>query len=376
MLDPMNRALVPLAAVAAALLVPVAAQAASVSGARSCDDDGICSLAITYSAAPGEVNKVQLSRDDSGAYVIHDLAATVTAGDPCTQTDSHTVRCLPVPGPAGGVLGYVTAGLGDGDDAFSAVNTEDAKVDGGPGNDVLAVSYVSYADRTEPVNVDLNAGTGGATGESDKLIGVTFVDGGNADDTLLGKDGVDYLDGGAGDDRLEGRRGNDHLTGGPGADDLVGDSGADEFITQETPGRPESDRVDCGAGRDIIGEPLAPGPSVDVIDTLTADCETAIVPGTDGIGPAPRIYSSGKAVFRLRSVCQCTPRVKLEVRKGGGRFTTVADAHASSQRNAMKVALTPAGRRLLRRQGGKTLTLRATFRGEGHTGGYTTPFTP
>jgi len=134
-----------LAAAAALALAPAAVHGATVSSVTSCADEGkICGSNIDFSAAPGEVNDVAVSRDSSGAFVLRDSVATITRADGCELTDSHTARCVPASGPAGGMLGFVRASLGDGDDALTAT-TGDVSVDGGLGADRLNAFEVTYA---------------------------------------------------------------------------------------------------------------------------------------------------------------------------------------------------------------------------------------
>ncbi len=87
---------------------------------------------------------------------------------------------------------------------------------------------------------------------------------------LVGDSGRDVLRGTAENDVLRGRGGNDHLIGRGDSDRLFGNAGND-VINARDPGRPESDRVNCGPGRDraLID------PSTE--DVVARNCETVRV---------------------------------------------------------------------------------------------------
>jgi len=79
-----------LALVALLLLLPTAAQAATVSVA-----DGV----LTYSAAPGETNIASIEFDDGATnYVVQDERAPLTAGAGCAANPDGAVLC-PATGP-------------------------------------------------------------------------------------------------------------------------------------------------------------------------------------------------------------------------------------------------------------------------------------
>jgi Ca2+-binding RTX toxin-like protein len=123
-------------------------------------------------------------------------------------------------------------------------------LDGGPGSDVLdgggAADVVSYAGRTEPVVVDLGAGTAGADGEHDAIANLEGAQGGDGADRLRARpDAAARLDGGGGDDVLEGGPLDDYLYGGAGADRLASGEGHDDLD-----GDDGDDVLDGGDGRD------------------------------------------------------------------------------------------------------------------------------
>jgi len=120
--------------------------------------------------------------------------------------------------------------------AASAPARDGLVLDGGSGNDVLAVP------------------SGGA-----------LLRGGSGDDTLKGGDGADRMLGGAGDDDIAGRGGDDRIIGGDGADVIDGGAGEDwvsagrgeDLVYGETgddllDGGADRDHVDGGTGADQV----------------------------------------------------------------------------------------------------------------------------
>jgi Ca2+-binding RTX toxin-like protein len=118
------------------------------------------------------------------------------------------------------------------------------RLSGGPGADQLnggpehdAVVYTDQAD----VTVRLDRGFGGSAqpGDSDRIIQVEDVDGGDQRDTVTGSSDANALDGARGEDYLDGRRGVDRLVGGSSADVVVARDGA------------RDEPVSCGPGQDL-----------------------------------------------------------------------------------------------------------------------------
>ena len=136
---------------------------------------------LTYSAADGETNDLELSGVLS--IDVTDTAGVVAVA-PCAQVSATEADC-----PSG--LTVFDVSLGDLSDAAvdSTVGSASAHFSGGEGDDQL-------------------------TG----LFGADVLLGGGGNDTLSGAQGNDELDGGSGDDQLEGVLGDDRLSGGPGAD--------------------------------------------------------------------------------------------------------------------------------------------------------------
>jgi hypothetical protein len=120
------------AAVAVALVAMTAPATANASLA------GVSQFgSITYSASPGETNRVSLSRDGD-AVVIEDAGAEITPGQRCERVTPNRVRC---PNPQG-----VTIELGDGNDTAAMsddlgdVVQSPPNVYGEQGDDVLTGS--------------------------------------------------------------------------------------------------------------------------------------------------------------------------------------------------------------------------------------------
>jgi Ca2+-binding RTX toxin-like protein len=109
-------------------------------------------------------------------------------------------------------------------------------IDGGAGNDL-----VSYNQAMQGVRVDLSQGKAFDDGqgigdapqtesvETDTLISIENVLGGQGNDSIIGSTGANELQGGAGDDTLDGGAGDDTLDGGAGNDKLIGGPGNDVF---------------------------------------------------------------------------------------------------------------------------------------------------
>lgn len=133
--------------------------------------------------------------------------------------------------------------------------------DGGPGNDTLSDGYgwgwVTYADATHPVTVDLAQGTAwSADTGTDVLIRILRVTGGHAGDIILGNEGSNSLAGGDGNDQLSGGEGNDNLSGADGDDTLDGGAGNDHLDSgagnNRLLGGDGDDRLLCGLGSNTL----------------------------------------------------------------------------------------------------------------------------
>jgi hypothetical protein len=220
----------------------------------------------------------------TSAFAMHGITAVAADGDDLVQADGVT---LSADGGAGADRLLVTADDGqsslrggDGDDLLVGSDGPDV-LDGGAGADVIlggdgadaitddppagpyaadrvdagaggdfiwGLDRIAYA-RPTPVVVDLQAGFGGAPGEGDVLAGIEGLDGGSADDVLLGGDGPETIGGGPGGvDLIDGRGGNDSLAAADRRSRVIGGDGDDTFRG--------NGMLACGPGRDNVYGPL------------------------------------------------------------------------------------------------------------------------
>jgi Ca2+-binding RTX toxin-like protein len=189
-----------LATFAAVLVVPAAAQAATV----SYEGD-----TLVYRADPGVRDFVNLSKDDTGQLLISGEENT-TAGAPCTV--DYAVHC---PMPA-----RVRLELGDMDDSNGFSSDY-------PANLPVVVLGGDGKDQLQTFNA--NAAT---------------LDGGAGADILKGWDTNDVLLGGPGDDEIQASGGSDHIEAGDGNDTISGETYHD----------PAADYIDGGAGIDTVDD--------------------------------------------------------------------------------------------------------------------------
>ncbi|MSP84046.1 MAG: calcium-binding protein [Alphaproteobacteria bacterium] len=125
---------------------------------------------------------------------------------------------------------------GIGDDRLSG-DAGDDHLNGGAGNDLVdggaGIDTASFAGKSQTVQVDLAAGTNlnDGSGDSDTIVGVENVIGGDASDDIAGDGNANTLTDDLGNDTLNGRGGSDVLTGGNGIDVLTGGlSASDSFM--------------------------------------------------------------------------------------------------------------------------------------------------
>ena len=179
---------------------------------------------ITYAAAAGETNAVDIE-PSPGGLTITDPGATITTltaghvGGVCGLNGAHEADCST--GAGAQAVGSIAVILGDGDDSFTSDPSMPIPMDvlGGPGDDTIDTG--AGADT-------ILGGAGDDTLEGQ--AGNDVINGGIGADTLIGDTGDDELGGGPGDDTLEGGDGNDHLDGGSGSDEFDGGAGADTIF--------------------------------------------------------------------------------------------------------------------------------------------------
>ena len=185
----------------------------------------------------------------------------------------------------------------DGDDTIIGSQFADS-IDGGNGNDTLlgglgsdtivggaGVDTVSYADRTNPVKVSLDAthlwvsGQNGEVNENDVLgTDIENLTGGAGDDFLRGNASANIIHGGAGNDTIEGGLGNDSLYGEAGNDLIYGGAGNDMLV-----GGAGTDSLYGGDGDDFLDASDNPALADTVIecDGVNDSANTAgTAPGT------------------------------------------------------------------------------------------------
>jgi len=172
---------------------------------------------------------------------------------------------------------------GDGDDRLEGGNGSDHLL-GGPGSDILiggagadildgggGFDFVDYSAVATPLVMDLSdPSNSSAVFAEDTLIGIKgffgsathantfigddarhFVNGGSADDVLIGGAGLDILRGRDGNDHLIGGEGMNALLGNSGDDILTGGSGFDQFTFNPPAG--DADRItNFQPGIDVI----------------------------------------------------------------------------------------------------------------------------
>ncbi|WP_417513235.1 beta strand repeat-containing protein [Minwuia sp.] len=192
------------------------------------------------------VNKADLNADD---FIFAAVANQNLVGDENANTLVGAGGNDTIAG-----LGGADSLVGDaGDDSIDGGNGADT-LDGGLGNDTLlgglgsdrliggagddsldggdaATDVADFTAATVAINADLLAGT--ATGQgNDILVNIERLEGGTADDTLLGDDDNNTISGAAGSDSINGRGGDDVFGAnlGTGNDTIIGGTGSDRFL--------------------------------------------------------------------------------------------------------------------------------------------------
>ncbi|HEX2885124.1 calcium-binding protein [Vineibacter terrae] len=183
--------------------------------------------------------------------------------------------------------------LGAGDDVLNSTSAAAYVVDGGDGNDSIAMYYTIFGGDDVLLGGAGNDHISGGLGED-------RIDGGLDNDTLYGEDGDDLIEGGAGDDYIDGGAdddvifgdaGNDTIIGGLGSDTIKGNAGDDIFVVTSTAdGR---DSYDGGDGIDTL-DYSAVGTAV----TLTLRDNAASTFATDTIEDVENVIG-GSANDRL-----------------------------------------------------------------------------
>ncbi len=275
---PFIRLLVVGAGALAALVLPAAARAGTVSG--------VAGVSNTYQGTDAE-DSVTLTIT-GGQTVFAATAVTFGGMGPCTAIPPDEVSCANAPTAI--VSGF---GADDRIDGSALPATTSLQADGGAGGDYLldgaandtlsggpggdtwiagrgadvfaggdGDDTVDYSGRTAAVTIRLNgAPVSGEAGENDTIgADVEGAYGGSGNDSIVGN--------GLGN-RLYGGGGNDSIVGGSAEDRVEGNEGDDVIDTRD--GRYDS--VDCGPGTDVLYADPGDG---------ATNCE--IAPDRDGDG--------------------------------------------------------------------------------------------
>jgi hypothetical protein len=272
---------------------------------------------ITFTAAPGEHNRLTIGTDRRGT-VFTDAGAVVVARGDCTRVTLHRARCPLIDRTAFARLGdrgdavhvgapglVVTGGSGDdvlrgsrysdslsgqaGSDVVVGGRRDDLltggpgrdRLVGGPGSDTLLdgetgaqaardvlsggrdpnsgpSDRVVYARRRAGLRIDLRRGS---SSTEDVLRSIESITGGHGADRLYGDGDRNWLAGGPGNDLLHGRDGADIPSGGRGDDRAYGDRGDDTVW-----GDVGRDRLFGGAGDDFVISRENQAPVADSLD--------------------------------------------------------------------------------------------------------------
>ena len=183
---------------------------------------------LTVTAAPGEVNKMEVHARDNYVFVWERNNTDVLNGQPagCQNYNGAEIWC------PRSVVARVVVDTGDMND--SLVATLDTPIPatllGGTGNDVLDVKGVGGTISQTPYTPSLYGGDG-----NDEVYGWQLSDilsGGNGNDILGAGAGNDTLSGGAGIDRMDAGANNDTVYARDGYRDYVAcGTGNDWFQT-------------------------------------------------------------------------------------------------------------------------------------------------
>ena len=247
----MHRLLLLAALVAATIIVPSAAQGATLERY-----DGIPGT-ILLTGAPAEVNLVSVE-DRPGSVVVRDDARPLKLKRAfgCLRLDTNSARCF--------LTKQVWLDLNDGNDVATIASRRDVWVNGGAGDDrynALAtdapsrvefsggfgVDVASYFYATEGVRVGVDGMPfDGRPGDNDRITRTV--------EAVFGSPFADELTGAERDQQLFGFDGDDVITGGPGEDALNGGRGVDRIDARDG----EPDAIDCGgeALDEVLADPV------------------------------------------------------------------------------------------------------------------------
>jgi Ca2+-binding RTX toxin-like protein len=183
------------------------------------DADFVGTDTFTYAANDGAQN--------SEVVMVHLTIASVTFQSGQLNVVGVADNAITVSAAAGAVLVRVNGVAAPNLAGVAASSVTAITVTGGTGANQIDLSGVTAADFTALPSVS--------------------VDGGDANDTIVGTDLADTLQGSTGDDSLQSNGGGDLVIGSAGDDTLVGGDGDDSLL-----GGSGRDRIDSGAGNDWL----------------------------------------------------------------------------------------------------------------------------
>jgi Ca2+-binding RTX toxin-like protein len=237
----------PLATIAALLLVPSAAFAenatVSIGGSPG---------SLTY-AGSSQRDHIFMTKNNPPAEIFdrNGEGALMTAGSGCTDVFNNGTRiaCNPV--------GGATINLNGGDDFFSGGFDSGFTVNGGPGNDEIIATGLGLKT--------LNGDDGDDTFNLALQVNLVAVNGGAGDDTFLYPSAPDMLRGGPGSDTVRfSTAAKMHLKGTE-IEHVIGSDGDDQLDARDG----IAETIDCGFGSDSV--------TADRGDVLTG-CESVDLP--------------------------------------------------------------------------------------------------
>ena len=322
------------------------------SQAASVEKDGeFHSTIVTYSAGPGETNRLAI-RVEADGIRFTDNGATITSSS-CTSVTPNEVFCA-------GTTDTISAGTGDGSDLVDASTAPSARVDGGPGNDVIRAAIAAGGEGNDDLRgIEGPGQLRGGPGVDTLIAGQSGYElyGGPGNDTLVGGDGRDSIWGGEGpcatcpipsedDDIVRGGRGDDILYVEEGADRIDGEAGSDSYVVNPKARRLASVISDTGdSGLDRINLGCA-GVRFDAPGGTTGGKGRLTVSGGfvtfSGIENAPTCKTSRKAVPRV--VGMTLARARRTLVASGFRLGSIRVQHSRSVRRGNVISQKPSAR--------------------------------
>lgn len=255
---------------------------------------------VTYSAAPGETNKITLTTTATGFKIADAVKITLVNAPGFSAPGAGKTATFTGTVPANLVVN-VTAG--DKNDTVNGGKFTSGRLTaaGGLGNDTITGT---------PANDVLNGGDGNDTirggGGNDEInggVGTNKLYGDVGDDTIRGGSGLDTIYGGVGNDDIRGAEGNDKLYGDAGDDTIRGELGDDLIVGDDALGRligndtllggDGNDKINGGAGYDALlggngNDTLDGGADNDLLDggsgndSLQGGAASDVLLGRDG----------------------------------------------------------------------------------------------